>query len=159
MASNDGTIPRERLDVDPGRAHPFAIERAVERAPASAPAIARPEESPLLDALRTFLPTMRAANAALAADDARVRSIEIDDDDADGPRIEMDLGLGVVDLRDAAAVRAAARAAGEDAGDDAGDDAGEAVEATTLVVPESGTKPAARSRSGSSKRAKLIEEL
>ena len=155
MASDDGTIPRERLDVDPGRAHPFAIERAVERAPASAPAIARPEESPLLDALRTFLPTMRAANAALAADDARVRSIEIDDDDADGPRIEMDLGLGVVDLRDAAAVRAAARAAG----DDAGDDAGEAVEATTLVVPESGTKPAARSRSGSSKRAKLIEEL
>merc|ERR1712159_909117 len=118
---------RERLEIDGDdeRVNPFIIDRARvsdddddSRANATGPPkITATAPSPLLARLATFLPTMERANEALRGKSASEVCVETTTEDSDEARIEMDLGLGVVDLKTERAVRVAAAKAGVADGD------------------------------------------
>ena len=85
---------RERLEIDDAKKDPFDVlaerarsdDDATTRAP---PNISRPEQSPLLDKLATFLPSLASANEALATKTASEVNIEVASDDDGAARIEM----------------------------------------------------------------------
>lgn len=108
-----------------------ARQRVATAAASARPAaLAAPERSSLLARATAFLPQLAAANAQLATTQGAEDSIHVEeasnavdnvgDKSADegGPRIEMDLACGVLELQDAAA-RAAAEAAAARAGSEA----------------------------------------
>lgn len=85
---------RERLEIDDAKKDPFDVlatrarrdDDATTRAP---PNISRPEQSPLLGKLATFLPSLASANEALATKTASEVNIEVASDDDGAARIEM----------------------------------------------------------------------
>jgi len=147
---------RERLEIDDAKKDPFDVlatrarrdDDATTRAP---PNISRPEQSPLLGKLATFLPSLASANEALATKTASEVNIEVASDDDGAARIEMDLGLGVVDLKTDDAVRVAAKRAGV-----AHEETRDEVKAETLVVP---TKQSGAASKNAKRSKKMIEEL
>jgi hypothetical protein len=85
-------------------------------APPTKPSFAPPPPSALLSRLQDFLPQMAAANDDLA-EAMRHRPAEEFDvehvgEDADARRVEMDVGLGVVDLKTREAADAVAKSCG-----------------------------------------------
>ncbi|CAG9467346.1 unnamed protein product [Pedinophyceae sp. YPF-701] len=110
---------RERLeipDLDPAGLRPgerrFVVKEAV-GVPQQKPRIQHVANSELLAKLRGFLPEMERSNKELeSAMKGRPREefdIEAVDPQGAEQHIEMDLGVGVLELRDQAAVRAAER--------------------------------------------------
>jgi hypothetical protein len=85
---------RERLEIDDAKKDPFDVlatrarrdDDAMARTP---PNISRPEQSPLLGKLATFLPSLASANEALATKTASEVNIEVASDGDGGARIEM----------------------------------------------------------------------
>ncbi|ABO99664.1 predicted protein [Ostreococcus lucimarinus CCE9901] len=144
------------LEIDDAKKDPFDVlatrarrdDDATTRAP---PNISRPEQSPLLGKLATFLPSLASANEALATKTASEVNIEVASDDDGAARIEMDLGLGVVDLKTDDAVRVAAKRAGV-----AHEETRDEVKAETLVVP---TKQSGAASKNAKRSKKMIEEL
>ena len=85
---------RVRLEIVEAKKDPCDVlaerarsdDDATTRAP---PNISRPEQSPLLDKLATFLPSLASANEALATKPASEVNIEVASDDDGAARIEM----------------------------------------------------------------------